>query len=596
MKNLKVLLLITLFIFLCPISILAKQVPLKKHIILKSAPNSKEKINIDEIKKAITVHLSDEKVYLYFPEISKIHHYQIVVTDAATNKAVRSITVNYGEVGLPSFDSKTTLNIAASIIHKDTGKVVQDFSVKREVNDTTKPTLEYAYIDSGYIYVQYQDNYKLASTPLGYKLNEEGHFSYTDGTRFRVSIPSKINIVIEDFFGNTTSQSFDIKQDNVPLTANVPSNILNRLQKNRVSDVETFRGVRNVVVAEYGKELDFIDAFETLFEDFFSRYREKDLTIKANGLGIDSNNIVKLNKEGVFLFNVSHRRYKDEVLNVYVIVKTSKKVDTNIYSMTIHSPYIINKNKIKLIDYINFESVYKRENMNISFIFAKLREDNLVFSIKDTVILSPGKHTEFEIIDLLTGDQYPFDIQYSQLTSSKVKNFNDVTNKHWAYNSIVQLTNQGILAGYPDGSFKPNLNITVREFTTMLSRFLSQMPENKVKPFENETSFDLSKNSWGYLEVKSVLDRIPKNKLYNFSTNNLDRYITREEVAFLIANTIQLKEATYAPLYFSDVATSRFYYEIQLLFNNNMLSGYPDHTFRPSNNISRAEVCAILTK
>ena len=55
---------------------------------------------------------------------------------------------------------------------------------------------------------------------------------------------------------------------------------------------------------------------------------------------------------------------------------------------------------------------------------------------------------------------------------SKTAEFPDVPRNHWAYQYISQLAGNGILIGYPDGTFKGDVKMTRYEFATMLYRAL----------------------------------------------------------------------------------------------------------------------------
>ena len=55
---------------------------------------------------------------------------------------------------------------------------------------------------------------------------------------------------------------------------------------------------------------------------------------------------------------------------------------------------------------------------------------------------------------------------------SKTAEFPDVPRNHWAYQYISSLAGNGILVGYPDGTFKGDVKMTRYEFATMLYRAL----------------------------------------------------------------------------------------------------------------------------
>ena len=53
------------------------------------------------------------------------------------------------------------------------------------------------------------------------------------------------------------------------------------------------------------------------------------------------------------------------------------------------------------------------------------------------------------------------------------KNFIDVNHNDWYYTAVSCLASKGVIAGYQDGTFKPNGKVTRAEFCAMASRFYS---------------------------------------------------------------------------------------------------------------------------
>ena len=51
--------------------------------------------------------------------------------------------------------------------------------------------------------------------------------------------------------------------------------------------------------------------------------------------------------------------------------------------------------------------------------------------------------------------------------------FSDVTPDSWAYQSVSQLANAGIINGYPDGTFKGQKNITRFEMAQMIAKAMA---------------------------------------------------------------------------------------------------------------------------
>lgn len=59
-----------------------------------------------------------------------------------------------------------------------------------------------------------------------------------------------------------------------------------------------------------------------------------------------------------------------------------------------------------------------------------------------------------------------------------VENFSDVNKIHYAYEAIKWAQQRGIASGYPDGTFKPNAEITESQFAKMLAKFMA-IKDNK---------------------------------------------------------------------------------------------------------------------
>lgn len=47
--------------------------------------------------------------------------------------------------------------------------------------------------------------------------------------------------------------------------------------------------------------------------------------------------------------------------------------------------------------------------------------------------------------------------------------FSDVPKSYWAFEYIAEMVDRGVLAGYPDGKFYPNNNVTRAEFAKIMA-------------------------------------------------------------------------------------------------------------------------------
>lgn len=87
-------------------------------------------------------------------------------------------------------------------------------------------------------------------------------------------------------------------------------------------------------------------------------------------------------------------------------------------------------------------------------------------------------------------------------TNSSSNLYTDLDSTHWAYNSIKELTDSKVIVGYPDGSFKPDENVTRAEFATMAIKALKQ--ENyKVETLV--TFNDINDNFWAFNNIQRAV-------------------------------------------------------------------------------------------
>ena len=104
-----------------------------------------------------------------------------------------------------------------------------------------------------------------------------------------------------------------------------------------------------------------------------------------------------------------------------------------------------------------------------------------------------------------------------------------------------------------------------------------------------------------YEEAIVKLAALDTIKGYEDGSFKPENTITRAELATIITFVLGLQDAAdlakETPTRFSDVKTNEWYTGyINIAANENVISGYPDGTFKPNNPITRAEVAAIISR
>lgn len=80
--------------------------------------------------------------------------------------------------------------------------------------------------------------------------------------------------------------------------------------------------------------------------------------------------------------------------------------------------------------------------------------------------------------------------------------FPDVDNNHWAAPQIKLLSEKGVIVGYPDGTFKPDANVTRAEFAAMAIRALGQEHTKVAQPVHFT---DIDETYWAYEDIQKAV-------------------------------------------------------------------------------------------
>ena len=86
--------------------------------------------------------------------------------------------------------------------------------------------------------------------------------------------------------------------------------------------------------------------------------------------------------------------------------------------------------------------------------------------------------------------------------------YTDMNENHWAYHSIKFLTEVGVVVGYPDGSYKPDIPVTRAEFASMAIKALGQESANVAQEIHFN---DVTPDFWAYDIIQKAVyfDLIP---------------------------------------------------------------------------------------
>ena len=155
------------------------------------------------------------------------------------------------------------------------------------------------------------------------------------------------------------------------------------------------------------------------------------------------------------------------------------------------------------------------------------------------------------------------------------------TSDHFAY-----------VQGYPNGTVKPAGNITRAETAAILFRLMDDTSRNNY--YSTKSGFrDVAAGSWynTYVATLNNAGVITDSSNGYFRPNEA---ITRAELAAMLA---AFTDTTRAANYFNDVTANYWAANaIAICAKLGWITGYPDGSFRPDKNVTRAELMAMINR
>ena len=162
---------------------------------------------------------------------------------------------------------------------------------------------------------------------------------------------------------------------------------------------------------------------------------------------------------------------------------------------------------------------------------------------------------------------------------------------HWARETIEQCLSDGIVSGMPDGSFQPNKNITRAEFATMVNKAFGFKDADTDKIFS-----DVKADAW-YNEQVAIAAKAGYITGFPDGTFQPQKQCTRAEACVMIRKAAGMAEGPESALsVFKDSGSIPAFAKgsVSALVSENLIKGYPNGTFGPQAQITRAESLVMV--
>ncbi len=178
---------------------------------------------------------------------------------------------------------------------------------------------------------------------------------------------------------------------------------------------------------------------------------------------------------------------------------------------------------------------------------------------------------------------------------AQTTSFSDVSSSYWAAGFISELAQRDVIAGFPDGTFRPNDPVTRAQFAAMIRKAFNRPQERSAINF-----VDVSQNYWAYTAIQEAyttgfLAGYPGN-VFNPNQN-----IPRVQVLVSLANgldySVNTSVETILQQYYSDAADVPSYARssVASATDEQIVVNYPNvRTLNPNRAATRAEVAAFI--
>ncbi|MDN4492475.1 5'-nucleotidase C-terminal domain-containing protein [Ureibacillus aquaedulcis] len=165
--------------------------------------------------------------------------------------------------------------------------------------------------------------------------------------------------------------------------------------------------------------------------------------------------------------------------------------------------------------------------------------------------------------------------------------FKDVSTSNTHYESILKLSELGIINGYKDGTYKPNADVTRGQVAQLLAKTLKLDTENPKDPgFKDVTKANSYYGAIAALKEAKIIDG------YQDKTFKTNEKISRAHLAKMISTALKIYPKNSEALPFTDVKSLND--EIKALYDFGITLGTSKTTFAPNKKVTRGEVASFL--
>lgn len=391
---------------------------------------------------------------------------------------------------------------------------------------------------------------------------------------------------------------------------------INKNNMNFINAIEKYED--NYIVSEIENKDDIIKSYLTIYNEEFKEVRRIDIDQNVNGDTVIYD--IKKTKDNGYLvfgttkatnFKFGANKGKEDVF----IIKYNELLEFDWTKMigTKRKDYIydaveMNDGGFAFVGYTN--NVDKEKRLNYDYLLVRVKKngetlwttnlggvgEDIGYSISKTdneeLFVVGESNSKYGDVDYNIGssDFWMFKLEEetkelkeeSKKTTKNAKNmFIDISGNEWFYDYINELYLKGLISGYNDNTFKPNDEINIDAFITMII---------KSKGFE----FEYTGGYWAqpYIDKAKEL-----NIIEDF--DNYEEPINRIQMIKIIINALDKEIKNYT--LDKDIEDIILLSEeeqkyLKTAYKYQITNGYEDGTFKPFDTAKRLEAAIIILK
>lgn len=200
-------------------------------------------------------------------------------------------------------------------------------------------------------------------------------------------------------------------------------------------------------------------------------------------------------------------------------------------------------------------------------------------------------------LSLLEDVGIDLDWQVVELKRVAGVSFKDLGRNHWAYSNITELAKKGIVAGYPDGTFRPSKSLAVEDTFTFLDRVLLLNDQTEVQQSRSTVEkYMTNKRGWAFRSMASIGSKLEEKTLHEVGRME-ETYLSRGQLAQVLFEVTDGNLKKVKPLVaFTDTRYSEYADGINYCIRTGLLEGTTATTMEPNKAVTRAEMMTILMR